>query len=202
MKAIGYKEPEETRQRILSSAFEEFYRNGFQGGSINNIVEAAGTTKGALFHHFAGKSDLGHAVIDEVIHPYMKARWFDVMAASVDPITDIRRVIESFAKDGAKCGVANGCPLNNLAQEMSALDEEFRKRIENVFVEWRSCIELAFARGIKSGKVRKNVSPRNVAALIVAALEGMIGSAKNAQSMEPMRQAGAAFFEYLDTLKT
>src|SRR5262245_37609630 len=110
--------------------------------------------------------------------------------------------MQSFANEAVeKGGIVHGCPLNNLAQEMSPLDEGFRKRIEKVYTEWRECLEAALARGIKMGKVRKDVSPRNVAALIVATLEGMIGTAKNAQSVEPLKQAGAAFFEYLDSRK-
>ena len=60
--------PEATRGKILNAAFLEFYKHGFQGGSLNHIVEMAGTTKGALFHHFPrGKQQLGYAVVDEVI---------------------------------------------------------------------------------------------------------------------------------------
>ena len=202
MKETLNKAPEDTRGRILKAAFEEFYRNGFQGGSLNHIVDAAGTTKGALFHYFAGKNDLGYAVVEEVIRPYMKACWLDTLASSIDPIADLKRAVQSFAREEvAKRGIVNGCPLNNLAQEMSPLDEEFRKRIERVYTDWRDGLEAAFTRGMKSGKVRKNISPRNVAALVVAVLEGMIGTAKNAQSAEPLKEAGAAFFEYLDSLK-
>jgi len=68
-------------------------------------------------------------------------------------------------------------------------------------VEWRECLEAALARGIKAGKVRKDISRRDVAAFIVAAQAGMIGTAKNAQSGELLKAAGAAFFDYLDTLK-
>jgi TetR/AcrR family transcriptional regulator, transcriptional repressor for nem operon len=203
MKTTVTRAPEDTRRRILNAAFQEFHRNGFQGGSLNRIVEDAGTTKGALFHHFEGKNDLGYAVVEDVIRPQMKARWLDTLAASIDPVADLKRVMKSFAEEElAKGGIMHGCPLNNLAQEMSPLDEGFRKRIEAVYTEWRECLETAFARGIKSGKLRKNISPRNVAALVVAALEGMIGTAKNAQSIEPLKQAGAAFAEYLDSLKT
>jgi len=56
-------------------------------------------------------------------------------------------------------------------------------------------------RGIKAGKVRKGISPRNVAALVVAALEGIMGTAKNAQSKELMQRAGQGLFDYLDTLR-
>src|SRR5215510_10493809 len=87
------KAPKETRRKILRAAFEEFYKTGFQGGSLNRIVDQAGTTKGALFHHFSGKNELGYAVVEEVIEPRLKARWFDAMANSIDPIADLKRAL-------------------------------------------------------------------------------------------------------------
>src|ERR1043166_2686835 len=154
MKATATKAPEDTRSRILKAAFDEFYHNGFQGGSLNRIVDAAGTTKGGLFPHFDGKDDLGSAVIEEIIRPHMKAHWLETLANSIDPIADVKRTMQSFAQEAVeKGGIVHGCPLNNLAQEMSPLNEDFRKRIEKVYTEWRECLEAAFARGIKMGKV-------------------------------------------------
>jgi AcrR family transcriptional regulator len=202
MKAATLRAPENTRRKILEAAFDEFYRNGFQGSSLNRIVEEAGTTKGALFHHFEGKSDLGYAVVREVIQPHLKARWSDPLANTTDPITDVKRLFRQCLKDESADGqLVNGCPLNNLAQEMSPLDEKFRQILEQIYVGWRQALESAFARGIKAGTVRKNVSPRKVAAFIVAAQTGIVGTAKNAQSEELMTQAGQAFFDYLDSLR-
>ena len=202
MNATPAKLPKDMRGRILTAAFEEFYRNGFQGGSLNQIVAEAGATKGALFHHFGSKMVLGYAVVEEVIAPHMKARWLDPMVQSIDPVTDLKRTLARFMKDEVESGrLVQGCLLNNLAQEMSPLDEGFRRRIEEVYGAWRECLEAAFARGIKASKVRKDISPRNVAAFVVAAQAGIIGTAKNSQSEELMKQAGAAFFGYLDSLK-
>jgi len=91
--------------------------------------------------------------------------------------------------------------LNNLAQELSPLDEGFRKRIEGVYTAWRESLDAAFARGIKAGKVRRDTSPRIVAAFVVAALAGIIGTAKNAQSEELLKEAGEGLFDYLDSLR-
>ena len=202
MKTASTRAPEDTRRRILKAAFEEFHRNGFQGGSLNRIVDEAGTTKGALFHHFDGKNDLGYTVLEEVIQPRIKSLWCDPLAESIDPIAEVKRAVRQFAKEEHECGqLVQGCPLNNLAQEMSPLDEGFRTRIEKIYAAWRESLEMAFARGIKAGKVRKNISSRNVAAFVVAALAGIIGTAKNAQSEELMKQAGEAFFDYLDSLR-
>jgi len=94
-----------------------------------------------------------------------------------------------------------GCPLNNLAQEMSPLDEGMRKRVERVYVAWREGLAAALARGIKAGTVRSDISPRKVAAFVVAAQAGIIGTAKNAQSKELMAEAGTGLLDYLDSLK-
>jgi TetR/AcrR family transcriptional regulator, transcriptional repressor for nem operon len=202
VKSTMNRKPESTRRKILEAAFGEFYKNGFQGSSINRIVSEAGTTKGALFHHFEDKNDLGYAVVEEIIYRRIKECWLDPLANSIDPITAVKKTMRQFAQEEQPDHrIAHGCPLNNLAQEMSPLDGEFRRRLERIYSEWRAALEAAFARGIKAGKVRKGISPRNVAALLVAALEGIMGTAKNAQSLELMQRAGQGLFDYLDTLR-
>jgi len=202
MKTSAIRAPKETRRRILNAAFREFYRTGFQGGSLNRIVSEARTTKGALFHHFKDKNDLGYAVVEEVIQPRIKSHWFDPLADSIDPIAGVKQLMRRFVKEEQADGrLVQGCPLNNLAQEMSPLDEGFRRRLEKVYAAWREALEAAFARGIKAGKVRKVISTRSAAAFVVAALAGIIGTAKNAQSEELLKQAGEGLFDYLDSLR-
>ncbi|HYT60885.1 MAG TPA: TetR/AcrR family transcriptional regulator [Haliangiales bacterium] len=202
MKTSAIRAPKETRRRILNAAFLEFYRTGFQGGSLNRIVSEARTTKGALFHHFKDKNDLGYAVVEEVIQPRIKSHWFDPLADSIDPIAGVKQLMRRFVKEEQADGrLVQGCPLNNLAQEMSPLDEGFRRRLEKVYAAWREALEAAFARGIKAGKVRKVISTRSAAAFVVAALAGIIGTAKNAQSEELLKQAGEGLFDYLDSLR-
>jgi TetR/AcrR family transcriptional regulator, transcriptional repressor for nem operon len=202
VKASRVKAPEATRLRILEAAFAEFYRNGFQGGSLNHIVETSGATKGALFHHFAGKQELGYAVVDEFIEPLLKQRWLEPITGSKNPITDLKRAFRRYIREDIDSGAyLQGCPLNNLAQEMSPLDEGFRKRIDRLYCEWRQCFAQALAEAIKSGKVGKNVSPHGAAALIVASQMGIWGTAKSSRSEELMIQAGEALCDYLDSLK-
>ena len=202
MKVTASKNVEKTRRKILEAAFEEFYKNGFQGGSLNRIVDGAGTTKGALFHHFRGKNDLGYAVVSEVIQPHLKEQWADPLALSSDPISDLKRLFRQFVKEEiANDRLVQGCPLNNLAQEMSPLDERFRKSLEKVYAAWRESLAAAFARGIKAGTVRKNVSPGKVAAFVVAAQAGIVGTGKSAQSEDLLRETTQVLFDYLDSLK-
>ncbi|HEV2149645.1 MAG TPA: TetR/AcrR family transcriptional regulator [Longimicrobiaceae bacterium] len=201
MSAATPRRPDATRQKILEAAFVEFYRNGFQGGSLNHIVETAGVTKGALFHHFAGKQDLGYAVVDEVIEPLLRQRWLDPLTGSADPVADLKHAFRRFIREDVESGAwVQGCPLNNLAQEMSPLDEGFRTRIETLYAAWRATFAEALADGARRGKVRSDVDPGGAAALIVVSQMGIWGTGKYSQDEALMTRAGEALCGYLDTL--
>jgi len=195
----GSSNAEKTRRRILDTAFDEFHRNGFQGGSINRIVADAEITKGALFHHFKGKNELGYQVIDELIRPHVEKCWIEPLAESIDPVEDIKRLLQDHRPE-SRDELCRGCPLNNLAQEMSPLDEGFRKRINGIYDDWRKAFAQALKRGIKSGKVRADIDPAQTATFIIAAMAGIIGTAKSAQSVELLQTAAGGLYQYLDSL--
>jgi len=202
MTPAGVGRPD-TRGKILSAAFTELYESGFQGGSLNHILKNAGISKGALFHYFSGKRELAFAVVDEIIEPLMMQRWLDPLADTTDPVADLKRCVRQFVKEDIKSGSwLQGCPLNNLAQEMSPLDEGFRKRIDKLYSTWRTGVAVAVAAGAKLGNVRADASPRDVAALVVAAQMGIWGTGKSSRNSELMVQAGEALCGYLDTLKS
>lgn len=54
-----------TRERLLRAAAEVFARRGFQAASVDQVAEAAGFTKGAVYAHFESKEDLFLALLDE-----------------------------------------------------------------------------------------------------------------------------------------
>ena len=194
--------PTATRDKILRAAYLEFYRTGFQGGSLNQIVDAAGITKGALFHHFDGKQSLGYAVVDEIVGPLLVSRWLDRLQDADDPIADTKAAFRKHVKADIESGNwFLGCPLNNLAQEMSPLDEGFRTRIDGLYERWRTALAAAFTNGKKSGTVRSAVTPRAAAALIVASQMGIWGTGKTSRNKTVMLQATDAVCDYLDSLR-
>jgi TetR/AcrR family transcriptional repressor of nem operon len=196
------RDADATRRRILDAAFLEFYHTGFQGGSINNIIAAAGITKGALFHHFATKQALGYAVIDELIAPLLTRRWLAPLHGTTDPVADLQRLFRTYVKEDIESGSwVHGCPLNNLAQEMSPLDEGFRSRIDTLYTLWRKEFAAALARGVEDGSVRGDVSPKSVASMLVAGQMGVWGSGKGSRSKSVMIQANEALCDYLDLMK-
>ena len=202
MQRAGTRDPEATRRKLLDAAFAEFYAHGFQGGSLNHIVDSAGITKGALFHHFDSKHALGYAVVDDRIGPLLLSRWLDPLADARDPLGAIQRAFRRYVEaDIASGHWLNGCPLNNLAQEMSPLDEGFQARIDRLYDTWRERLAAALARGVRAGTVRPGVAPERVAALLVAAQMGIWGSGKSSRDPAVMRQATEGVCDYLESLR-
>lgn len=183
MRAMESRQPDLTRQRILDSAFAEIHRKGFQAASVANILADTGLTKGALYHHFPDKKTLGLAVVEERIG-------FRVAENIIKPISNAERPIQTLLEMlGNHCREAEkriklGCPLNNLMQEMSPVDEEFRTRLNLVLVAWQEAFEDALRRAQKAGDVRHTVDCRAAALFIVSSWEGCIGVAKNMQSVD------------------
>ncbi len=160
------RDPERTRERLLQAAFQEVYRYGFQSAGVDTILAATNVTKGALYYHFENKEALGHAVVEEVIAEITRDRWVLPLERSkdknpVDALIEIVRAIPSRPRD-----VKRGCPLANLAQEMSQLDEQFRKRLERIFHAWQEEIAKALRRGQSQGTVRRDLDPNETASFL------------------------------------
>ena len=74
---------------MLAAGRALFGERGFAGTSREEIVEAAGVTRGALYHHFAGKEDLFRAVFEEIEHE-MTEHLAKVALAAPDPLEALR----------------------------------------------------------------------------------------------------------------
>ncbi len=200
-KMATHRNPGLTRQTLLQAAFQEIYKSGFQAASLDHILSKAGVTKGALYHHFGSKQELGYAVVDELIREHILDRWVRSLEKAENPIDALLGVLRSkgpFPFFDRRLG----CPLNNLAQEMSPLDEGFRKRLESVFRGWREGIAKALRRGQERGQVRSEVDPFEAADFFIAALEGSLSLAKNAQDTNVFDNCKAGLASYLKGLRT
>lgn len=195
------KTPDLTRQRLLEAAFAEIHRNGFQAASLAQILADTGLTKGALYHHFPDKKGLGLAVVEEVIRPRLAAMMFAPLADTRQPLAAMQAMFAAKAAEDDPYVVKLGCPLNNLMQEMSPVDESFRLHLNGVFEEWVGVMTAALERGKTAGEVRRDVDAEATAFFIVSALEGCIGMSKNTQSVAAYRSCLVQLGRYLDTLK-
>jgi AcrR family transcriptional regulator len=204
----GAATPDRTRARLLEAAFEQMFRHGFQAASLKAILSGAGVTKGALYHHFSDKAALGVAVIDEVVRRPVLDAYLGALGADTsdpppasDPLAALQGVLRRRADDFTDEEIGLGCPLNNLAQEMSPLDERFRERLASALETWVEGFTDALERAQSAGTLRADVDAARVAAFLVAAVEGSFGMAKNARSVAVLRSNLELLADYLDTLR-
>lgn len=193
------RDPARTREHLLNAAFEEVYHSGFRGSDLNTILAKAGVTKGALYHHFAGKDALGHAVIEQVIARITQDKWLAPLDDVDDPIDALIGILDDTGTSDAE--VNGGCPLNNLAQEMSPLDEGFRMRLSEIFTNWIGGVTDALRLGQINGKVRRDIDPRETATFFVATYEGYISLAKTAQDGRVLASGIKQLRIYLEALR-
>lgn len=179
------RQPDITRDKVLEAAFCEIHRSGFQAASIANILASTSLTKGALYHHFPTKQALGLAVIDEVIHTRLDALLFRPLRESCRPVETLLQIMDGMGKCPPE-HLLLGCPLNNLMQEMSPLDPEFKAHLNAVLETWRRAIEDALIRGKAQNALRADADCYAAALFIVSAWEGCVGIAKNLQSTEAL----------------
>ncbi|QMU61732.1 MAG: TetR family transcriptional regulator [Gammaproteobacteria bacterium] len=190
-----------TRQVILEAAYEEIHARGFQGASLSKILSSTNVTKGALYHYFPTKLELGYAVVDEILAEHIQQQWVQPLLETDDPIANFKNIIMQTGGEITEEDIQCGCPLNNLAQEMAPIDEGFRSRVEAVYRSWRKGIESALLIGQEKGFVKKEVNVKSVSTMVVASLEGCMGLAKNAQSKKVLFQCGQSIIDYLESLR-
>ncbi len=173
------RDPERTRTALLQAAFDEIYHRGFHAAKIEDIVAKAHMTKGAFFAHFDTKEDAAYAMVDEVLKEMTMERWVRPLAAYKNPVQGIivrfRKIVESTPEEH----VALGCPLNNLVQEMSALDPVFRDKLNAILRLWIGETERYLRKAQEEGYLKKDVDPRQVAEFVVMVEEGSFAMVKN-----------------------
>jgi TetR/AcrR family transcriptional repressor of nem operon len=200
-RAPGQRNPELTRQRLLQAAFREVYRYGFQSAGLDAILAATNVTKGALYYHFENKHALGYAIIEEVVAKFPRDRWLLPLQRNEDkdPIDALIAIVEAIP--ARLSDLKGGCPLVNLAQEMSQLDEEFRRRLERIFHDWQEGIATALRRGQYRGTVRRDLVPEETASFLIAMVEGHEVLAKNAQDRKVWNMGVRNIVGWLSSLR-
>jgi AcrR family transcriptional regulator len=91
--ARGGRRPAEvarrTRGAVLDAALALFATRGFDGVSLRDIAEAAGTTHGLVRHHFGAKQDIWRAVVEEADARYTAALPADLLDPAGGPHRDL-----------------------------------------------------------------------------------------------------------------
>lgn len=193
---------EESRKEILQAAFPLVYTRGFQGVSVDNIVKETNLTKGAFYHQFPTKLDLGYALVEEVIQPMILERWVAPLYEFEYPLDGILHQMEKLIGGADAKDLRFGCPLNNLVQEMSPVDKGFHRRLQTALNFWIDGLDEHLRRAKKTGLLKKEVNTREVAQFTVMAHEGFYGLLKGIPDPKSFRALFSSLKSYFRTLET
>ncbi len=196
------RNPENTRLKILKAAFEEMHQHGFQGMRVDRVLEKTGLKKGAMYHHFPSKQALGYAVLEELIEKRIQELWIDPLENYDDPLDGLYQLFDSIGQIWPDAFFYLGCPLNKLAQEMSPIDEGFRKRIEGFFQFWQNAAAEALQKGQEKGIVDASVNVQDSALFIIAVIEGILGMTKIQRDKAVYERGKRELKRYLESLRS
>src|SRR3990172_8689114 len=117
-----------------------FLKKGYEATGIAEILREAGANSGSLYYFFKTKEELLLAVLDwyvanlyvEVIDP--------ATAQTNDPIERVFAVLDGYRRYLTITECRQGCPIGNLALEMSERSETVRAKVALNFENWRKTV--------------------------------------------------------------
>jgi AcrR family transcriptional regulator len=170
------------RNRVLDVAAAAFQERGFGATSTHDIVREAGVTGGALHHHFPTKKSLALAVIGERVSPEVGEAWIARVRDAPSAAEGILAAFDDVRAALDAQGSVSGCPLGNLALELSLADEDLRAALSGEYGKWREAIADKLRGDIAQGKGDFASDPEAFANVVVAMFSGAMAIAKADQS--------------------
>lgn len=163
-----------TRQRLLAAALAVFVRCGYEGASLDDIAEAAGVTKGSIFHHFGSKAGIYNTLVAE-----SSGRYVDIVegifAARAPARDTLRRILAAplvlAARNEDFRAVQELMFLKTAVTP--ELEEGMARKIQGIRMFLDRLAEVAEA-GIRSGELRQDVTGRDIAVSLFAQQNGLL----------------------------
>jgi len=192
------RDPENTRQKLLDVTADEIHKHGFNATSLSVILNRCEISKGALYHHFPNKIELGYAVFEEVYTPMFLATWQPALVLD-DPIEGLCEFFTNMHLCMSHEEIVCGCPLNNLCQEMSGVDEGFRLRILHMEQQLNKMFVDSFEK--ISHLLRNDIDYSQVSYFIVASMHGATSLSRSACDKEVFSMVLDELCNYIRALK-
>jgi len=186
---------EQTRRKIVAAAAPIFNRLGYQGSSLNDLMEATGLKKGGIYRHFQSKEELALEAFDYTWEAAWKTRMVGV-DEQANGIQKLKKLIANFVD--CRPPVAGGCPILNVAIDSDDGNPVLRTRVAKALRWWLGRLETMLKQARERGETRPGIEPKTVATLIVAALEGGLMMSRLERSIEPLQRVQEHLNRYLD----
>ncbi len=190
----------DTRKRLVDSARALFLERGYEATSTADVLKKSKVNGGSLYYFFPAKEDLLLAVLDwylDNLHPEVidPAR-----ARTDDPVERVFAVLEGYRQMLTLTKFRMGCPVGNLALEMSEKSQAVRLKIAQNFENWRAAIQAMLIAGQE--RFPADTDYEALASFILTVMEGGVMQARAHRSIAPFEASVALLRDYLNRLQT
>ena len=185
----------ETQDLIINTSFELFYEKGYNATSIPDIMKKTSLSKGAFYHHFKNKNEIGKRVIEVILRKRIKEGFINPLNETHNgTVPDL--LLEVFTKrikNYSEREKALGCPANNLVGEIGYSEQDFRVILKTLFEEWREALIKIIETGKSKSEIKKDVNSSSVAISLICAFEGV-------RSLRKVYDDDIIFNEFLESM--
>jgi len=176
------------REKLLEAATAILGRNGYQATSVDEILEAAKVAPSNFYYHFKSKEELAIEVLEGYFEKSRQEMAPVFMNRSLSATEKLERLHQSLVNKVTSSGCCGGCPMGNLAQELSDSHPGFRMRLARHFEECIEGISAVIQDGIRAGEFRETSEPRAVAFLLFGSMQGLLLLSKSLKRVDPLEQ--------------
>ena len=161
----------QTRDRILATAARLFSEGGYEHTALSQVAREAQVSKALILWHFDSKEKLFRAALGRTLEPY----FIDVdELEGLDEAAQIERLIDLFYEFVRDNVYSVRFLLTLMIGGERRPDDDITARVNDLYRIFRSLLGDIIASGAQSGRFRGDVNPRLDAALILAALDGIL----------------------------
>jgi AcrR family transcriptional regulator len=188
----------ETRDRLVEAARVLFWEQGYTATGIADILESAGARSGSLYYFFPTKEDLLLAVLEQYKQLLWPAVVQPVFDRVHDPIERIFGILDGYRRHLVAADYQFGCPIGNLALELSNSHPSARKLIAENFTGWRKAIEQCLTDA--AGRLPRTLDKKQLALFVLTTMEGAMMLARTYRTIEPYDTAVTQLCDYFALL--
>ena len=187
-----------TRTKLVETARMLFLKKGYDGASVAEILREAGVNSGSLYYFFKTKEDLLLAVLDWYVDRLYPEVIDPAAGRTTDPIERVFAVLEGYRHYLTITACRQGCPIGNLALEMSEKSEAVRAKIALNFENWRKAVRQFLLDA--GDRLPADVDRDALATFILGVMEGGVMLARTHRSLAPFEASVAMLRDYVGRL--
>jgi len=184
----------ETRELLLRAGLEALTEKGFAATGIDEVLRRVGVPKGSFYHYFESKEAFGSELIERYGAYFARKLERHFTDESHTPLERLRAFIAEAQAGMAKHKYQRGCLIGNLGQEMGALPESFRARLNEVFADWQAHVERCLTEAQTAGEISELANCNQLAAFFWIGWEGAVLRSKLERNPEALRIFADGFF--------